>query len=114
MTILRKAILDLFDPGVPTTDAAERHFDPSFRQRVDGAWIDRAAFVAGIEVLKEDLVRVDVSVLDELVVDERYAERHVIDLELRNGARIAREVYVFGRRGPDGRFVSIEEATIAP
>ena len=51
-------------------------------------------------------------VLDELGDAGHYAERHVIDLVMRDGERVRQEVYVFAARDPDGRFARIEETTL--
>ncbi len=91
----------------------DAHFAPAFRQRVNGSWIDRATFLEGIVRLREMLGQAKVTVLDELANGEHYAERHLIDLVMRDGAVAHREVYVFAQRDAHGRFVRIEEATIA-
>jgi hypothetical protein len=80
---------------------------------VNGSWIDRATFLEGIVQLRAVLDHAKVTVLDELGNGERYAERHLIELVLRDGAVAYQEVYVFAQRDSDGRFVRIEEATIA-
>lgn len=91
----------------------DAHFAPTFRQRVNGSWIDRATFVEGIMRLREVLAQGKVTVLDELDAGERYAERHLVDLVMRDGTVVQQEVYVFAQRDAAGRFVRIEEATIA-
>ena len=112
MSRLQDAIGDLFDPQLTAAEAVDRHFTPDFRQRTNGQWDDRAGFLARIGQLRADVARVDVTVLDELVQGENYAERHVIELRLHGGERIVQEVYVFARRDAAGRFRCIEEVTM--
>ncbi|WP_022929811.1 hypothetical protein [Patulibacter americanus] len=114
MSILKAVVELLLDPDGPSVEAAaDRHFAPGFRQRVNGAWVERRAFLAGMADLRATVERATITVLDELVDGRRYAERHRIDLELRDGARVRREVFVFAERDADGRFVRIEEASVA-
>jgi hypothetical protein len=53
-----------------------------------------------------------VTVLDEFVDGDRYAERHVVDLRKRDGSRIRQEVYAFAQCDADGRFACIEEMSL--
>lgn len=110
MTTIKKAVDDLLNPKVAVQEAMDRHFAPAFRQRVNGNRIDRAAFLEGIVRLRETLDHAELTVLDEVSAGEHYAERHVIDLIMRDGASVRQEVYVFAQRDSDGRFVRIEEA----
>lgn len=109
---LEQAIDDLFDPQLPAEEALNRHFSPSFRQRVNGSWGDRATFLAGIVRLREAVEQTTVTVLDEFADGDRYAERHIVDLRKRDGTRILREVYMFAQRDSDGRFARIEEVSL--
>jgi hypothetical protein len=113
MSTIKQAVTDLLNPQLPAQESMDRHFDPAFRQRVNGKWIERAAFLEGILRLREALDHAQLIVLDELAAGDRYAERHLIDMVMRNGAWVHQEVYVFAQRGTDGRFVRIEEAAIA-
>ncbi|MHC8332827.1 hypothetical protein [Pseudomonas sp. LB3P25] len=113
MTTIKDAIDDLFNnPQLTAQEAINRHFGPSFRQRSNGSWDDRPAFVARIVQLREVVEQVTVTVLDELIDAECYAERHIIDLIKRDGERIIQEVYVFAQFDADGRFARIEETTL--
>lgn len=112
MSTIKAAIEDLFDPRLPVEEAVDRHFAPSFRQRVDGTWGDRAWFLANVAELREAFEAATVEVLDELVDGRRYAERHVMSLMSRDGERSRREVFIFGERDDDGRFVRIEEVVL--
>ena len=110
---LAAAIEELLNPQPWTVgQAMDRHFGPGFRQRVQGAWVDRPMFAARILELRALVERVTVTVLDELVHGEHYAERHVIELHMKDGERVVREVYVFALLDPDGRFHRIEESTV--
>ena len=113
MSTIKKAVDDLLNPQLAVQEAMDRHFALAFRQRVNGNWIDRATFVDGIVRLREALDHAKVTVLDEGATGEHYVERHVVDLVMRDGARVRQEVYVFAQRDSDGRFVRIEEATVA-
>ena len=113
MTTIKDAVEDLLNDRQLTTDeAVDRHFGPSFRQRTNGSWDDRAAFLARIVRFREVFKHATITVLDELVDGDRYAERHVIDLVKRDGDRIVQEVYVFAERDPEGRFTRIEETNL--
>jgi hypothetical protein len=113
MTTVKDAIDDLFNnQRLPVEEAVERHFAPSFRQKVDGAWSDRGAFLARTLRLRASVARAKVTVLDELADGPRYAERHLVELVLRDGERAVQEVYVFARRDTDGRFLRIEETAL--
>lgn len=113
MSTIKEAIEDLFNnPQLSADKAIDRHFGPDFRQRTNGSWDDRPAFSARIAHLREIVKHATITVLDELVDGERYAERHIVDLVRHDGERIRQEVYVFAQRDPDGRFARIEETTL--
>lgn len=113
MITIKEAVEDLLNNRQLTADeAVDRHFGPTFRQRTNGRWDDRDAFLARIVLLREAVDHATITVLDELGDAERYAERHVVELVKRDGEQIVQEVYVFAERDPDGRFVRIEEATV--
>jgi hypothetical protein len=113
MATVKEAVEDLLNPQLPVQAVIDTHFAPAFHQRVNGSWIDRATFLEGIVRLRAVLDHAKVTVLDELGKGERYAERHLIELVLRDGAVAYQQVYVFAQRDSDGRFVRIEEASIA-
>jgi len=113
MSTIKEAVEDLLNNRQLTADEAlDRHFSPSFRQRTNGHWDDRTAFRARIIALREAVEHTTVTVLDELVAADNYAERHIVELFKRDGQRIVQEVYIFAKRDPDGRFTRIEEATV--
>lgn len=113
MTTIKDAVADLFDRELPVDEALDRHHAPGFRQRIDGTWSDRVELLARVVALREAVERATITVLDELADGDRYAERHIVDLVQRDGARVRREVYVFAERDAEGRFVRIEEVAIS-
>ena len=113
MSTIKEAVLDLLNPEFSVQASMEVHFAPTFRQRVNGSWLDRAAFLDGIVNLRASLDKVTVTVLNELDNGQHYAERHVVNLFMRDGQLINQEVYLFGQRDSYGRFERIEEVTIA-
>lgn len=113
LSTIKEAVDDLLNPQIAVQESMESHFAPAFRQRVNGRWIDRAAFLEGIVRLRAALDQASITVLDELANEEHYAERHLIHLVMRDGQIVRQEVYVFAQRASDGRFVSIDEATLA-
>ncbi|WP_199179611.1 hypothetical protein [Mycolicibacterium goodii] len=48
---------------------------------------------------------------DEFDVGDTYASRHIVDIEKVDGGVVKHEVYLFGRRGADGRFIRVDEVT---
>lgn len=113
MSTIKEAVEDLLNNRQLTADEAlDRHFSPDFRQRTNGLWENRAAVCARIISLREVVKHSTITILDELVAADRYAERHVIELLKHDGQRIVQEVYLFATRDPDGRFNRIEEATV--
>ncbi len=113
MTTIKDAFDDLLNnQQLPADEAVDLHFAPTFRQRTNGSWDDRAGFLAHIVDLRKVVEHASITILDELTDANRYAERHVVDLVQRDGKRILQEVYVFAERDSDGRFVRIEETTL--
>lgn len=113
MTSLKDAVQDLLHhQHLSVEQAVDRHFAPGFRQRTNGRWDDRDTFVARIAQLRERVDHASITVLDELADGPRYAERHRIELLMRDGQRLMQEVYVFAQLDPAGRFACIEEATV--
>ena len=112
MATLKEALADLFDDRLSAEEAVDRHFAPTFRQRTNGTWDDRTAFVARVAALRAAVERIELTVLDELTDDHRYAERHIVAVVRRDGTRAAHEVFAFAERASDGRFVRLEETTL--
>lgn len=91
--------------------AAKRHITDTFWQSTNGQREDRAGFLARITHLREHARDLNVTVLSELTLDNRYAERHVVQLVANDGARVTQEVFMFASLAADGRFERIEELT---
>lgn len=112
MASIAAALHDLLNETDLSVEAAmTRHFADDYRQRTDGTWLDRAQFGQQIVQLRTMIVHAAIVVLDELEHDGRYAERHTIDITMRDGSTAGQEVYLFGRIGADGRFTHLEELT---
>jgi hypothetical protein len=90
-------------------DAADRHYSPQFRQRINGQWAERAEVLTRLSALRESTTLIQMTVLDELVDGQRYAERHIIKLRTTEGQQVSQEVYVFGQLDADGRLTWVEE-----
>lgn len=113
MTTIKDAVDDLFNNHqLSPQEAVERHFAPAFRQRTNGSWDERAQFLARMVELREVVEHATVTVLEELIDGDRYAERHVVDLVQRDGTRTIQEVFVFAERDSDGRFARIDETNM--
>jgi len=108
------AIKLLFDSSVDLDVAIDRHFSPTFRQRVDGgSWSERADFTEHMAQLREVMASGTIEVHEELVDGPLYADRHTIEIVLKDGTLIRTEVYLFARHDADGRFSEIQEATLS-
>ncbi|MDH6119248.1 nuclear transport factor 2 family protein [Kitasatospora sp. GAS204B] len=112
-TDVTSALTDLLlTPGLELAEAVDRHFAPDYRQRTDGRWADRAEFTAHIAHLRTIVAGGSIQVLEELVQGDRYADRHIIDVQKTDGSVVRTEVYLFGEFAADGRFRRIEETTL--
>ncbi|MDQ1130881.1 hypothetical protein [Microbacterium sp. SORGH_AS_0888] len=107
------SVLDalLNNRDISVDDAVEQHFSDDYRQRTDGVWSDRAGFVEHIAHLREIIDRAEIEVLDELVYDRSYADRHRAHITRIDGTIVVQEVYLFGALADDGRFTEVHEAT---
>lgn len=112
-TDIASALTDLLlTPELPLAEAVDRHFAPEYRQRTDGRWDDRDAFTEHIAHLRQLVVGGRVEVLDEFRSGDRYADRHIVYVQKKDGSAVSMEVYLFGEFAPDGRFLRIEETTL--
>ncbi|GAA2262974.1 MULTISPECIES: nuclear transport factor 2 family protein [Kitasatospora] len=112
-TDIATALTDLlFNPALDLHQAADRHFAPDYRQRTDGRWDDRAGFLTHIDHLRQVVAGGSITVHEELVDGDRYADRHTVDVTKTDGSTVRMEVYLFGEFAPDGRFRRIEETTL--
>lgn len=94
-TTIATALKDLLlTPDLPLEEAVDRHFAPHIAHL-------RGVVAGGT-----------IEVHDELAAGAAYAERHTIEIVKADGSASSHEVYVFAERGPDGRFVRLEEVTL--
>ena len=91
------------------SEVLDKYYAPDYTHRNDGETMDRAAFVEMVAKYRGQIVDGTVTVLDEMYDGDRYAERHVYDITLRDGSTINRELYLFGTVAADGRFRHITE-----
>lgn len=113
MTDIKSAMNDLIaEQTLPLDQAIDRHFSPNYRQRTNGTWDDRAAFTQHIQLLRSVVKTMTIEVVDELRHGQCYADRHIVDIEKRDGARVIQEVYLFAQLAEDGRFDRVEETTL--
>ncbi|MFG1792103.1 nuclear transport factor 2 family protein [Nocardia sp. NPDC049149] len=101
----------LFDRQVDLDTAFARHFTDDYRQRTDGTWSDHAEFIEHITHLRDVITDGRVEVHDELIVGDRYADRHTVYANKIDGSGVAFEVLVFAELATDGRFRQIIETT---
>jgi len=114
LSTIATALELLLDSSVDLDDAIDRHFSPTFRQRVDGgSWSERADFTEHMAKLREVMASGTVEVHQELVDGPLYADRHTIEIVMKDGTVVRNEVYVFARHDADGRFSEIQEATLS-
>jgi hypothetical protein len=88
----------------------DKYFVPGFRHYHNGTEHSRAQFAALATGARREIARGTVTVLDELRDDDRYAERHTLDLVRADGSGEQAEVYIIGGCAPDGRFSYLHEA----
>jgi alkylhydroperoxidase family enzyme len=99
----------------PTEDletALDRYYAPEYVHRADGKESDRVAFAQMVTAIRGQIRGGTVTVLDEVVDGEQYAERHRYKITMNDGTTAEKEVTVFGRFAPDGRFAELGETGI--
>jgi len=98
------------DPTEELETALDRYYAPEYVHRTgDGKELDRAAFIGMVKATGAQIRGGTVTVLDEVVLGDRYAERHRYRITMNDGSTAQREVVVFGRFAPDGRFAELTE-----
>jgi hypothetical protein len=97
------------DPAVGLDRVLDRFYAPDFLYRTDGKILNRDEFAEMVARVRSQVLAGTVTVLDELREGSVYAERHVFHITLKNGATQDREVAIFGRYAPDGRFRQLSE-----
>lgn len=112
-TTIRTALDELLNQAhLPLEDVLDRHFSPDYRQRVNGHWHDRDAFVQHACKLRDIVAAARIEILDELRVGDRYADRHRVHIRKHDGSRVVQEVYLFAQLDEEGRFARVEETTL--
>ncbi|MER7888848.1 hypothetical protein ABTX15_03370 [Micromonospora sp. NPDC094482] len=99
----------VFEPTLDLHEALERFYAPDYTHRSDGKTLDRAEFAEMVARTRTQIARGTVTVLDELRDGSRYAERHVFEITMVDGATARREIAIFGSFAPDGRFQHLSE-----
>ncbi|MFF5083604.1 hypothetical protein ACFY36_41700 [Actinoplanes sp. NPDC000266] len=100
------------EPRTDLAAALDRYYSPTYVHRSDGKVMDRQAFAAMAAGLRDRVTGGTVTVLDELTDGRHYAERHVYEVTMTDGATLKREIYVFGTLAADGRFEQLSETGI--
>ncbi|RKR87392.1 AhpD family alkylhydroperoxidase [Micromonospora pisi] len=99
----------------PTEDletALDRYYAPGYVHRAEGREMDRAAFRQMVIAVRGQIRGGTVTVLDEVVDGDQYAERHRYRITMNDGTTAQKEVVVFGRFAPDGRFAELGETGV--
>src|SRR4051812_18777923 len=110
MVIVLEELLN--ERETPVEEVVARHFTPTYRLRTGGVWAEWSAIARNLAHIRTMIRSVKIELLDELVLGSAYAGPHVLNIVMRDGSRQVRESYVFGTLAPDGRFETIEEATL--
>ncbi len=97
---------------LPLDNVLDSHFSPDYRQRTDGHWDDREAFVRHARKLREVVASARIDMLDEFRDGNRYADRHRVHITKRDGTQVVQEVYLFAELDAEGRFARVEETTL--
>ena len=97
---------------LPLEEVLDRHFNPQYRQRTNGHWDDREAFMMHARKLREIIASARIELLDEFRDGNRYADRHRVHITKYAGAMVVQEVYLFAEFDEKGRFVRVEETTL--
>ncbi|MGI5521566.1 carboxymuconolactone decarboxylase family protein [Micromonospora sp. CA-259024] len=99
----------------PTEDletALDRYYAPGYVHRAEGRELDWAAFRQVVVAVRGQIRGGTVTVLDEVVDGDQYAERHRYRITMNDGTTAQKEVVVFGRFAPDGRFAELAETGV--
>ncbi|MEE6260755.1 carboxymuconolactone decarboxylase family protein [Plantactinospora sonchi] len=100
------------DPTEDLDTALDRYYAPGYVHRSEGRELDRAAFRQMVVAIRGQIRGGTVTVLDEVVDGDRYAERHRYRITMNDGTTAQKEVVVFGRFAPDGRFAELGETGV--
>ncbi|PZG04940.1 nuclear transport factor 2 family protein [Nonomuraea aridisoli] len=104
------------EPELELGEALDKYYAPGYVHRSDGKALDRAQFAEMVAGIRSRLAGGTVTVLDELRDGSTYAERHVFEVTMVDGATLKREIFVFGSFADDGRFQELSETgfTVGP
>lgn len=97
---------------LPLDEVLDRYFSPAYRQRTNGHWDDRAAFMRHARKLREVVSSANIELLDEFRDGNRYADRHRVHVMKHDGSAVIQEVYLFAQVDEQGRFLRVEETTL--
>lgn len=101
------------DPSVPLGDVLDRYYDADYTHRSEGVVLSRREFEAMVAGARTQVVSGSAVVVDELMIDGTYAERHRFRVNFIDGRVENREIAVFGLIGDDGRFLHLSEVGFA-
>lgn len=100
------------DPTEDLETALDRYYAPGYVHRAEGREMDRAAFRQMVIAIRGQIQGGTVTVLDEVVDGDHYAERHRYRITMNDGTTAQKEVVVFGRFASDGRFAELGETGV--
>ncbi len=113
MPQLKSVLEDLLNSqNLPLEEVMDTYLTSAYRQRTDGAWSTREEVAEHFAHLRAVVASAEVRVHEELADRRRYAERHTVVIDKRDGGRVVQEVYAFASLAPDGRFDRLEEVTM--
>ncbi|MFE3261817.1 nuclear transport factor 2 family protein [Nocardia sp. NPDC059091] len=95
------------DPGA----ILDRYFVPDFEYRNDGFRMDRERLVAHARPARKNVTKLSVEVHRAQLSGERISARYTLRAEMRSGAVLVTEAYLFGRLAADGRIQDVDQVT---
>ena len=94
-----------------TATVIDLSYTPDFEQYNDGIQLDRESLIRHARPARKNVVGIRTDVHDVLVSGDRFAARYTIRAEMRKGAILVNEVYMFGHYAADGRIRRIDSIT---
>lgn len=107
---VQEALETLLNDGRRDAATIAAHFDPGYRQQVDGETLDFEGFVAHMRALDAAVASVTVSFVSVIEEGDQVATRHLVESVSREGQRGRFEVIAIFRVGPGG-ILSCHEMT---
>ncbi|KAA9379198.1 nuclear transport factor 2 family protein [Microbispora cellulosiformans] len=95
------------DPG----RILDRYYTPDIEHHNDGIPLDRERLIAHARPARKNVLAVRVEVREILVAGDRAAARFTLAADMRKGATIVTEIFMFGRFAPDGRIRRLDSLT---